>query len=194
MNNSKRISQPFAVKKISSIAGTITLFAMFILFIQSCKKEDVIEPNVDPTITTTVNQDEFVKCKIDGQDFLSYDDSRYYHYIANTAGPNKWLNLRGSNIDVNGIAFLFWNFNGVGEYDISSASDSCSLQYNIGLTSNPSYVCDYTNANAGTTSGKIKVTVHDAEKIEGTFEFTAINSQDPSDRVEVTEGSFRILR
>lgn len=187
MKNSKNQIPKTNYKSLFSFA----FMALFILF-QSCSKDDVIEPETPDT--TTPSQDEYVKCKIDGKDFLSYDDSRYYHYIANTAGPNKWLNIRGSNVDVNTVTMLFWNFDGVGEYDVSSSQDSCSIQYNIGLTSSTSYVCDRANASAGQTSGKIKVTVHNDTQIEGTFEFTAINTVDPNDKVTITEGSFRILR
>ena len=183
------------VKQLTSLAFVVVLF----LF-QSCSKDAAIEPDSGNNTgsgsgsSNVPSQAEFVQCKIDGADFLSYDDSRYHHYIDNNAGATKMLNLRGSNIDVNGITMLFWNFDGVGEYDISSDIDSCAIQYNIGLMTTTSYACDHVNASSGLTSGKIKVTVHNDTQIEGSFEFTAINTADPTDKIAVTEGTFRILR
>ncbi len=176
------------MKKIT----TLLLIVTFIFAFQSCKKADETTPEGDDDNNPT--QEEYVSCKIDGVDFLSNDDSRYHHYIANTAGPNKWLNLRGSNIDVDGFTFLFWDFNGVGEYDISKLADSCAMQYTEGNPPTVTYECNQVNAGAGTTSGKIKVTVHNDTQVEGTFEFSAINNANPDDKITVTEGSFRINR
>ncbi len=175
------------MKKIT----TLLLIASLVLNFHACKKAEETTPGGG---SGTPSQEEFVKCKIDGVDFLSNDDSQYHHYIDNTAGNNKWLNLRGSNIDVDGITFLFWNFTGVGEYDISNAEDWCALQYTEGVPPTVTYECNEENATAGTTSGKIIVTVHNDTQVEGTFEFSAINTTNPNDKMTFTEGSFRINR
>lgn len=175
------------MKKFTSIL----LIAVSIFFLASCEKEKGTTPGGGGD---TPNQEEFVKCKINGADFLSNDDSRYHHYIANTAGGNKWLNLRGSNIDVDGITFLFWDFVGVGEYDIAKMADSCAIHYTEGNPPTVTYECNQTNASAGQTSGKIKVTVHNDTQVEGTFEFSATNNANPDDKITITEGSFRITR
>ena len=175
------------MKKIT----TLLLIATLVFSFHSCKKADETTPKGGENTPT---QEEFVKCKINGVDFLSNDDSRYHHYIPNTAGNNKWLNLRGSNIDVDGITFLFWDFTGVGEYDISKLADSCALKYTEGVPPTVTYECNQVNASAGTTSGKINVTVHNDTQVEGTFEFSAINNADPNDKMIFSEGSFRINR
>ncbi len=169
----------------------LLLIATFIFSFHSCKKAEETTPEGGDDTPT---QEEFVKCKIDGVDFLSNDDSQYHHYIPNTAGSNKWLNLRGSNIDVDGITFLFWNFTGVGEYNIADSDDWCALQYTEGVPPTVTFECNQEDASAGTTTGKIKVTVHNDTQIEGTFEFSAINTTDPNDKMTFTEGSFRINR
>ena len=52
--------------------------------------------------------------------------------------------------------------------------------------------CSQENVVAGLTPGKIEVTFHSAEKIEGTFEFTAIITGGPDDKVIITKGEFRL--
>jgi len=173
----------------------IFLIAMSVVMFQSCEKTEETTPDDNtPEETNLPDQDEFVVCKLNGADFLSNDDSRFHHYIANTAGSNKWLNLRGSNVDVDGFTFLFWNFNGVGDYDIAKMDDQCAIQYTEGNPPTITYECNQENASSGLTSGKIKVTVHSDTQVEGTFEFTAINNADASDKITVTEGVFRITR
>lgn len=174
---------------------SILLIAIALLMFDSCKKAEETTPETEiPQENNLPDQEEFVMCKLNGADFLSNDDSRFHHYIDNTAGSEHMLNLRGSNVDVDGFTFLFWDFTGVGEYLIANDADKCAMQYTEGVPPTVTYESNQANASSGLTSGKIIVTVHSDTQIEGTFEFTAINNADPTDKITVTEGAFRINR
>lgn len=135
---------------------------------------------------TTINQDYYVFCKVDGIDFLSKDDARF-----NTARvfAGNQHQLRGANDTTNSVNLSLWNFQGVGTYNIPNSSKHATATY---LTVNPlsTFACD-TNL-APNARGKIIVTSYDTASIEGSFEFTAHLSTDISKTVSITEGKFKL--
>ena len=167
---------------------SFAFLALFLVF-QSCSKDDVIEPETPDT--TTPSQEQYVKCKIDGVDFLSKDDALFNHAKIITLGGLTVHQLRGANTETEAIVLGLYGFNGVGVYNINDPDVITGAQW---LTVNPyaTYDCNQAKAIAGTTSGKIEVTFHSAEKIEGTFEFTAENTGNPGEIVTITDGEFRL--
>jgi hypothetical protein len=171
------------MKKINSILLIVLLIAIF----QSCKKTDETTPTGD----NNPSQEEYVKCKIDGVDFLSKDDVLFNHAKIISLGGLTVYQLRGADDATEAIVLSLYDFEGVGLYDVSNPDKESNCQW---LTVGPyaTYDCNQKNAIAGKVSGKIEVTFNSSERIEGTFEFTAINGENETDRVTITEGEFRL--
>ena len=173
------------MKKITSIL----LITISIFFLDSCKKAEEDTPQQDPPNIT--EQEEYVKCKIDGVDFISKDDDIFNHAKIISLGGLTVYQLRGADEATEAIVLGLYDFDGIGIYDVADPNKITGCQW---LTVGPyaTYDCNQANAMAGLTPGKIEVTYNSAERIEGTFEFTAVNTGDPNDIVTITEGEFRL--
>lgn len=173
------------MKKITSIL----LIAISILFLDSCAKAE--EETTQPNLPNTTGQEEYVKCKIDGVDFLSKDEDPFNYAKIITLGGLTVHQLRGADEATEAIVLGLYGFDGVGVYDVANPNVITGCQW---LTVGPytAYDCSQANATIGLTAGKIEVTYSSAERIEGTFEFTAINTGNPDDIVTITEGEFRL--
>ncbi len=173
------------MKKITSIL----LIAASILLLGSCQKAD--EETTPPDSPNTTEQEEYVKCKIDGVDFLSKDDDVFNHAKIITLGSLTVHQLRGADDATEAIVLGLDDFDGVGIYNVDDPDKITGCQW---LTVGPytTYDCNQGNAQTGITPGKIEITFYSAERIEGTFEFTAINTGNPDDIVTITEGEFRL--
>ncbi len=172
------------MKKITSIL----LIATFIFTFHSCKKADETTPEGGDDTPT---QEEYVKCKINGVDFLSKDDDPFNHAKIISLGGLTVYQLRGADEATEAIVLGLYDFDGIGVYDVADQDKVTGCQW---LTVGPyaTYDCNQANAIKGITSGKIEVTFNSAERIEGTFEFTAVNTGDETDKVTITEGEFRL--
>lgn len=149
--------------------------------------------------TSITNRDEFVYCKIDGVEFTSRDDTRFNRLRE----PFGNFQLIGTGpTGAGGITITLWGYDGrTGLFDASTSNgnsnpnlaSTISLQY---LAENPriTYDCSYSNSNMGLTMGSANITRSDSLFMEGTFEFTAINPSDSTDKVVVTEGAFKLER
>ncbi len=171
------------MKKIT----TILLIATLILNFNSCKKADETTPDGG----NTPSQEEFVKCKIDGVDFISKDDNLFNYAKIISLGGLTAYQLRGADEATEAILLSLYDFDGTGVYDVADPDKNTTCQW---LTVGPyaTYGCDRKNALAGKVSGKVEITFNSAERIEGTFEFTAINGENETDKVTITEGEFRL--
>ena len=167
---------------------TFLLIATFIFAFQSCKKADETTPDGGDDTPT---QEEYVKCKIDGVDFLSKDEDSFNTAKIFSAGGVTIYQLRGGDESLEAIILGFYDFDGVGVYNIADPDKRTGCQY---LTVGPpmTYDCSQGNALEGTTSGKIEITFSSDERVEGTFECIAVNSGDETDKVTITEGEFRL--
>ena len=115
--------------------------------------------------------------KVSGNDFMS---------LKSTVGAtvtNGIAAIQGSNSQGDFIRINIANYNGIGTYKTGDAlSNTNSASYG---TINP--VAAWTSTfDIGT--GTIEITEDTATKISGTFSFLGYNG--PSDRKEVTEGTF----
>lgn len=132
-------------------------------------------------------RDVYVKCKVNGEDFLSKDDERFNHLkkIVTT------YQLRGGDEETNSILLHIFKYAGEGTYDLSDPEVSASCQY-LGTNPPRTWDCNGEKAQAGITQGKITLTKSDDEGMEGTFEFTAVLVTDENDKVTVTDGEFKL--
>ena len=164
---------------------TILLIAALIFAFQSCEKTDETIPDGGDTPT----QGEYVKCKINGVDFLSKDDNLFNHAKIISLGGLSVHQLRGADDATEAILLSLYDFDGVGTYDVANPDKNTVCQW---LTVGPyaTYDCSLKNALAGKVAGKVVVTSNSAERIEGTFEFTAVNGVDETDKVTITNGEF----
>lgn len=191
----------------------VILFLASISFI-ACEKEDDTEPttpvinnngggnngggtsNLDTSIT---NRNEYVYCKIDGVEFTSRDDTRF-NRIREPFGNFQLIGTGPSG--TGGITITLWDYDGrTGVFDASTSNgnsnpnlaSTISLQR---LAENPrvTYDCSYNNSTMGLTMGSANITRSDSLFMEGTFEFTAVNPSDSTDKVVVTEGAFKLER
>ena len=180
-----RIKNLKTMKKITSIL----LITISIFFLDSCDKAE--EETTQPNPPNTIGQEEYVKCKIDGIDFLSKDDDPFNYAKIISLGGLTVHQLRGADEATEAILLGLYGFDGVGVYDVANPNAITGCQW---LTVGPyaTYDCNQGNAAAGITPGTVEVTFHSAERIEGIFEFTAINTGDPNDIVTITEGEFRL--
>lgn len=171
------------MKRINSILIIALLMSIF----QSCKKVEETTPGGDDTPT----QEQYVRCKIDGVNFLSKDDALFNHAKIISLGGLTVYQLRGADDATEAILLSLYDFDGVGVYDVANPDKNTNCQW---LTVGPyaTYDCSQENAIAEKVSGKIEVTFNSAERIEGTFEFVAMNGGDETDKVTITEGEFRL--
>lgn len=156
----------------------------------ACDKETE-EPEEEPKNENTnnnVTQGEYIKCKVDGVEFLSKDDEdNLFSYARIVFGQHH---MKGADDTKQSINLYLWEFDGEGTYPVGGEKNA-SCQW---LTVNPNatYDCNETLAKDGVTTGTIVVTKASETSIEGTFEFTAVNVGDQEDKVTVTDGEFKL--
>ena len=77
------------------------------------------------------------------------------------------------------------NFQGIGEYILSNADNDCRYE---------EFYPDNTFKSSLTKNGKVTITRDDRINfiLAGTFEFTAANTTDPSDIINILKGHFHI--
>lgn len=174
---------------------TAIILIIATLAFSGCKKEDndidTPQTNNQSGNQQTINQDEYVACKVNGVDFLSKDDTRFNHAKKFAVAGHVTYQFRGGNDTTNSILISFFNEFKPGTFEIKSSTNNASCQY---LVSNPltTYDCNQGLAQKGTTSGTVTVTSKTDEWVEGTFEFTAVKTTDHSDKVTVTDGRFKL--
>lgn len=149
--------------------------------------EETPTPDPDP-----VDQDEYFKWEIGGDDYLSNDDARFhtYTYIASF----KSLQITGREEDGKtgmrlNIDQIDAGYTGTLTYD--SWAGGLTFIYNEPSTPAIDYVCGAGDHDAGDATGTLVITRYD-DYIEGTFEFTGINYSERTDKKTITNGSFRI--
>lgn len=163
------------MKNITKIS---TLFlALFIsVSLSSCSDDDGGGGSGTPS-------GEFVKAKVNGEDFAS---STSYDLVAASNPTSSALVVQGSNSSGEAIQLMLMNFDGVGTYDVSNMLNGQAM-YTI---ANP--FTSYSSAAEGGASGEIEITLIDDEKVEGTFSFTGRKAEEgATETVTVTEGQFR---
>lgn len=162
-------------------------FIALSLFFVSCGGSD--DNTYYPPAATTPNNDTFVIGKVNGADFSSLI------FGTSTAVCNKFGNgqggeiitVLGSDLAANSITISLWEVTTTGVYTLNRNTESF-LNYSPGSGS----VAYATSADCDNATGTINVTYIDNVKVEGTFSFTGVDSENCAGGSKtVTEGSFR---
>ncbi len=153
----------------------LIFFAVFSLGLLtfSCEKEKVTSQEE--------GADYFFTCKMDGKDYtikgntlaygVKWDDSYSVYGVSNLNGDNViYLNLKKEL--------------GIGTHQMTDSN-------NYGLVSLQDGTSWSTYWGAGT--GSVTITEKTESVVKGTFSFTAYNADDESEKMTVTDGSFRVV-
>ncbi len=95
--------------------------------------------------------------------------------------------LTGSNSTAKQLSIALTDYKGVGEYALGGPATSVHKgtgRWTKGLASTDTYI-----TQVGLGNGTCKITKDDGKTVEGTFSFTAKNTQ--QDQITVTEGKFK---
>lgn len=169
--------------KILSITK-ISFIALAMVFV-SCNKDD---DSVAAAVVNTPNNASYITAKVDGNDFSSiiFGTSTAQCTKIGT-GAEQLITILGGDMSANSITIALWGVNSTGEIAVNRNTDSF-LNYSPG-TGGVAYA---TSAECDNAVGTINVTYIDGNKVEGTFSFTGVNTENCAGGSKtVTEGSFR---
>jgi len=151
------------------------LFLALVLITSSCKKNK----------NEVNSSDTFWKCEIDGQ---AYEITGQFAY-AESFDVDSTIAVYGSeDPTTTGYQTVYISFkdSGVeGSYDLGLNGGAVGTIFNTGTG------ITYVSGLQG-GGGTMNVSNVDADEVEGTFEFTAVNVADPNDTVVVSGGSFKV--
>ncbi|MFT3793804.1 hypothetical protein [Flavobacterium sp.] len=169
---------------------TLTKFsfiALALLMLSCNKDDDNNNNNVTPPVTNNPNSDSYVTGKVDGADFSSFIFGTSMAQCTKVgSGPDQLISILGGDMSANNITIALYGINATGTYSVNNTTNSF-LNYTPG-----SGGVAYSTAECEGASGTITVTYIDNLKVEGTFSFTGIDTENCSGGSKtVTEGSFR---
>lgn len=171
------------MKKVLSITKW-SFIALALAFI-SCNKDD---DSVAASVVNTPNNPSYITAKVDGGDFSSiiFGTSTAQCTRVGT-GSEQLITILGADMQANSITIALWGVGSTGEIAINQNTNSFG-NYSPGSGG----VAYASSAECDNASGTINVTYIDATKVEGTFSFTGVNTDNCSGGSKsVTEGSFR---
>jgi hypothetical protein len=172
------------MKTFKSIAK-LSFIAVSLFFVSSCGDDD---DTYYPPAATTPNNASYVSAKVDGADFSSivFGTSTAQCTRVST-GDDQMITILGGDMSANSITVTLWDINAPGTYSVDRNTNSL-LNYSPGSGG----VAYSTGADCDTAHGTITVTYIDNVKVEGTFSFTGVDTEDCAGGTKtVTEGSFR---
>ena len=155
-------------------------------FFLSCGGDD--DNTYYPPVSNTPNNDSYITAKVDGADFstILFGTSTANCNRIGT-GDSQMITILGGDMSANSITVNLWNVTTTGTISLNRDTNSF-LNYSPGSGG----VAYATSADCATATGTINVTYIDNVKVEGTFSFTGINTEDCAGGSKtVTEGSFR---
>lgn len=164
--------------------GKMTLLAA-VVACSSCSKDD--DNNNYVPVNQTPNNASYITGKVDGADFstIIFGTSTAQSTRVG-AGDSTQTTVFGGDLAANSITISLWNVNSTGTYTINNESESV-LNYSPG-----SGGVAYSTGECAGATGTVTVTYLDATKIEGTFSFEGIDTENcAGGHKTVTEGSFR---
>jgi len=160
-------------------------FIAIALFLVSCGDDDddtYVPPTTAPTSAS------YVTGKVDGADFstIIFGTSTAQCSKANP-GPDQFITVFGGDLAANSITIGLSAVTTTGTYELNQNTNSfCNYSAGSGE------IAYATSAECNTAHGTVVVTYMDNVKIEGTFSFTGVNTEDCAGGTKtVTEGSFR---
>ncbi len=173
-----KITQSLRVAKMS--------VAAVCLFLTACSSDDDNNTYVPPTGAPT--NDSYVTGKVDGADFSSIIFGTSAASCNRVSfGDGQMITILGSDLSANSITVQLWNVTTTGEIAVNRNTESL-LNYSPGSGG----VAFATSAECDNAVGSINVTYIDDRKVEGTFNFTGVNTEDCAGGTKtVTQGSFR---
>ena len=171
------------MKKVTSLAK-FSFIALALAFV-SCNKDDdsVAEP-----VNNTPDSASYITGKVDGADFSSiiFGTSTAQCSRIGT-GSEQLITILAGDMSANSIVVTLAGVSNTGEIAVNKNTDSF-LNYSPG-TGGVAYA---TSADCDNATGTINVTHIDGTKVEGTFSFTGVNTDNCGGGSKtVTEGSFR---
>ena len=173
------------MKTLQSIAK-LSFLALSVFFI-SCGGDD------DNTYYPPVNQapanDSYITGKVDGADFTTiiFGTSTAVCNKIGTGEGGQQIVIFGGDLSANSITVTLWNVTSTGTITVNRNTNSL-LNYFPGSGG----VAFATSAECDTANGTINVTYIDENKVEGTFSFTGVDTENCAGGTKtVTEGAFR---
>ncbi len=184
-HENKKNNYPSAGKTLKSI--TRLSFIAFSLCLLSCSKDDDDQPVLTPPVTTNPTNASYVTAKVDGNNFSSIIFGTSTAQCTRVSpGPEQLITILGGDMAANNITVTLYGISATGTYTVNNTTDSF-LNYTPG-----SGGVAYATSECEGASGTITVTHIDNAKVEGTFSFTGIDTENCSGGSKtVTEGSFR---
>lgn len=161
-------------------------FIAISLFFVSCGGDD--DNTYYPPVGNTPNNASYITGKVDGADFSSiiFGTSTATCNVVGT-GSERFITILGGDMSANSITVQLWNVNSTGTINVNRNTDSF-LNYSPGSGG----VAYATSADCDTATGTINITYIDDTKVEGTFSFTGVDTENCAGGTKtVTEGSFR---
>lgn len=161
----------------------LSLFLFASLIITSCKKDD--DGGDDSTAAAGT-----ITAKVNGTTFTSIELATTANQV--TAQGVTTITIQGSDASGKGIVMIINAFDGVGTYEITDSNVFTSATYLEANVNNPTNSQTWTAPfqDSGVV-GQIQISNKTDTNIQGTFNFTAKNSNDQSER-NITEGSFNM--
>ena len=133
-----------------------------------------------------------MSAKIDGNNYQSSEMLSSATKTSNGFGGSETLTLLGNTNEGKTINITILSFDGTGTYEIGGDSSiTVTASYIEVNTSNPSQSQTWQSPFDDTVSGTIDISSDENDNVQGTFEFTAQNSNDDSIK-EITDGSFNM--
>lgn len=166
--------------KISFIAASF--------FFVSCSSDDDNNAYVPP-VNNMPNNASYITGKVNGNDFSSII------FGTSTAVCNKITNgeggplivILGGDLSANNITVSLWDVTATGTYEVNRNTNSF-LNYTPGSGG----VAFATSAECDNATGTITVTYIDDVKVEGTFSFVGVDTENCAGGTKtVTQGAFR---
>jgi len=171
------------MKNFKSIAK-LSLIAVSLFFVSCGDDDDTYYPPANPAPANS----SYITGKVDGADFstIIFGTSTATCNRVGT-GDEYFITILGGDMAANSITVQLWNITAPGTYTVNRNSDSF-LNYSPGSGG----VAYASSAECDTATGTINVTYIDDTKVEGTFSFTGVNTEDCAGGTKtVTEGAFR---
>lgn len=172
-SSAKTISGTFEFKAKNSANNSEKIFKEGTFVI------NIADPNNNPSIPVTPTNAN-MKAKIDNTS-LSFAGEANWTKFTQPMAMNKMIIMGYSDKKMLSIAID--DYQGVGTYQINDTNDHTIL-YTLDFSKNAS---DYVSV-----SGKITVTSSTSNSLKGTFEFIGEKDNNPSDKINVKEGTFEM--
>lgn len=153
----------------------------------SCSKDDDNAEAFTPPVATNPNNASYVTAKVDGSDFSSIIFGTSTAQCTRVSpGPEQLITILGGDMSANNITVTLYGISATGTYNVNNTTNSF-----LNFTPGSGGVA-YATSECEGASGTITVTHIDNVKVEGTFSFTGIDTENCSGgRKTITEGSFR---